>query len=241
MDCGAVVLLSIVENDILGSAVSDRYFGHSPARLWVYDTLGPRVEMDVSVYFRGWPEMPLLEQIALQECGPRVLDIGAGAGSHALELQARGRDVTALDISPLNVSVMKARGVGKAIAADVFAFSKGRYDTLLLLMNGIGLVGDVDGLRRFLRHAKTLLLPGGQLLFDSSDVAYLYEESPMPAERYYGEIRCRYGYKRRKTDWFSWLYIDFGTLQSIAAEEGWKPDLLFEDGNDQYLVRLRLA
>lgn len=241
MDCAVVVLLSAVENDILGRAVSDHYFGHSPGRLWVYDTHGPRVEMDVSVYFRSLPEMPLLEQIALQECGARVLDIGAGAGSHALALQARGRDVTALDISPLNVSVMKARGIRKAIAADAFDFSKGHYDTLLLLLNGIGLVGDMDGLRRFLRHAKTLLLPGGQLLFDSSDVAYLYEASPMPAEHYYGEIRCRYGYKRRKTDWFSWLYIDFSTLRSIAAEEGWKPDLLFEDGNDQYLVRLKLA
>jgi SAM-dependent methyltransferase len=195
--------------------------------------------MDISVYFRDWSKMPELEKIALQECGSTVLDIGAGAGSHALELQERGKDITALDISPLNVEVMKARGVQKAIAGDIFRYSKGQYNTLLLLMNGIGLVGNIDGLRKFLQHIRPLLLPGGQLLFDSSDVAYMYEDEAMPADQYYGEITCRYGYKRRKTGWFSWLYIDFGTLRKIAAEEGWKAELLFEDDDDQYLVRLR--
>src|SRR2546430_876409 len=145
-----------MKNDVLGTAISDFYFDRAPAKLWVYDTLGPRVEMDVSVYFRDWPKMPELEKIALQECGTNVLDIGAGAGSHALELQERGKDVIALDISSLNVEVMKVRGVKKAIAADIFSFSKGRHDTLLLLMNGIGLVGKVDGLRRFLQYAKQL-------------------------------------------------------------------------------------
>jgi SAM-dependent methyltransferase len=228
-------------NDLLGTAISDHYFGTAPAKLWVYDTLGPRVEMDVSVYFRDWSKMPELEKIALQECGSKVLDTGAGAGSHALALQEREKDVTALDISALNVDVMKARGVRKAIAGDIFSFSEGKYDTLLLLMNGIGLVSNVEGLRKFLRHVRRLLLPGGQILFDSSDVAYMYEETPVPVDRYYGEITCRYGYRRHKTDWFSWLYIDFGTMRKIAAEEGWKPDLLFEDDDDQYLARLKVA
>lgn len=194
--------------------------------------------MDVSVYFRDWEKMPELERIALQECGSIVLDVGAGAGSHALELQERGKDVTALDISPLNVEVMKSRGVRNAVAEDIFSYSKGQYDTLLLLMNGIGLVGNEEGLRRFLRHADELLLPGGKLLFDSSDVAYMYEEIPMPTEHYYGEIRCRYAYKRRRTDEFSWLYVDFGTIRKLAEEEGWKAELLFEDDDDQYLARL---
>lgn len=227
------------ERDILGAAISDYFFGTAPAKLWVYDTVGPRVEMKVATYFRGRADMPQLEQVALQECRGKVLDIGAGAGSHALELQARGLDVTALDISPKAVAVMQARGVNHAIAEDIFDYSAGRYDTLLLMMNGIGLVGEVDGLKRFLRHAKELLLPGGQLLFDSSDVAYLYEDCELPGETYYGEITCRYGYRRRKTDPFSWLYIDFGTLRTLAETEGWKAELLFEDDHDQYLVRLK--
>ena len=229
-----------MELDILGTAISDFYFKRAPGRLWVYDGFGPRVEMDVPVYFRDWAKMPELEKIALQESRGKLLDIGAGAGSHALELQRRGLSVTALDISPLAVEVMKARGVQQTIAGDIFQYSDARYSTLLLLMNGVGLVGNLDGLRRFLRHAESLLLPGGQLLFDSSDVAYLYEDAPMPAEHYYGEITCQYGYKRRKTEPFSWLYVDWNTLSRIAEEEGWKSELLFEDDSDQYLARLKI-
>lgn len=226
--------------DVLGRAIADFYFNTSPAKLWVHDTIGPRVEMDVSVYFRDWSKMPELEKIALQECGGKVLDIGAGAGSHALELQKRNIEVTALDISPLSVEIMTVRGVVRTVVADIFNYSASQYDTLLLLMNGIGLVGNIERLRAFLGHARKLLHPGGQLLFDSSDVAYLYEDEPMLEGRYYGEIICQYGYKRGKTDPFSWLYIDFNTLTKIAAEEGWKSELLFEDDSDQYLVRLKV-
>lgn len=230
------------DDDVLGAAIYDYYYKASPAKLWVYDTIGPRVEMKVATYFRGRDAMPELEKIALQECGGKVLDIGAGAGSHTLELQRMGLDVTALEISPKAVEVMLARGVDKAIAADIFSFDAGRYDTLLLLMNGIGLVQTLEGLRRFLQQAKALLQPGGQLLFDSSDVAYLYEdEGEWPADRYYGEIACRYGYKRRKTDLFSWLYIDYATLEKIAGEVGWAADFLFEDETEQYLVRLKVV
>ena len=109
---------------------------------------------------------------------------------------------------------------------------------LLLLMNGIGLVSNIDGLKRFLTHAKTLLNPGGQLLFDSSDVAYMYDNGIPELPHYYGEVQCRYCYKRMKTDWFTWLYIDQQKLQTIASELGWKMELLYEDGDDQYLVRL---
>ncbi len=230
-----------MNEDILGRAIADYYFNTSPAKLWVYDTIGPKVEMDVSVYFRDWTKMPELEKIALQESRGKVLDIGAGAGSHALELQQRGLELTALDISPLAVEVIKARGIQQAVTADIFHYSAAQYDTLLLLMNGIGLAGNPDGLRRFLRHAESLILPGGQLLFDSSDVTYLYEEEPLPEANYYGEIICQYGYKRRKTEPFSWLYVDWKMLSRIAEEEGWKSELLFEDDSDQYLARLRRA
>jgi SAM-dependent methyltransferase len=234
----AIVLRPVIAKDILGTAISDYYFNREPARLWVYDTIGPRVEMEVGIYFRDWAHMPALEQIALQECRGRILDIGAGAGSHVLELQRRRKNVTALEISPGAVAVMEARGVRKVIAADIFNYSEGGYDTLLLLMNGIGLVGDTSGLRRFLAHAGSLLNGGGQLIFDSSDVSYLYEDLPFPEDHYFGQITCRYGYKRRKTAPFSWLYIDFETLKGISEGEGWRTELLFEDGHDQYLVRL---
>lgn len=227
-------------NDVLGQAISDYYHKGSSARLWVHDDHGPKVEMPVSTYFREESHMPELEQLALSLCKGDVLDIGAGAGSHALSLQQRGLAVTALDISPLAADVMRLRGVQQVYTGDIFQYRDTAFDTLLLLMNGIGLCGNTDGLRRFLQLAHQWLKPGGQLLFDSSDVAYLYEEEGLPVlNHYYGEIRCRYEYRRQKTDWFSWLYIDPATLALIAADEGWHSEILFNDGNDQYLARLQ--
>jgi hypothetical protein len=107
-------------------------------------------------------------------------------------------------------------------------------------MNGIGLVQNIDGLKRFLQHAKKLLNHNGQLVFDSSDVAYMYEDGIPESGNYYGEIQCCYEYRRQKSEWFSWLYIDQETLSSIALEFGYKTEILFIDESDQYLARLTL-
>lgn len=226
--------------DILGQAIADYYNYERDQTLWVHDTHGPKVPMPVAVYFRAEKDMPELELEALRHCSGKVLDIGAGAGSHALALQDRGITVTAIDISPRAVATMSMRGVERAFTRDVFSLTGDRYDTLLLMMNGIGLCSNLQGLHRFLKHAKTLLAPGGQLIFDSSDVAYLYEDGIPAMAHYYGEVKCRYEYKKQKTDWFTWLYVDRGTLATIAAEEGFATTILFEDNDDQYLARLTI-
>jgi SAM-dependent methyltransferase len=183
-------------------------------------------------------EMPELEWIALQQCRGKILDIGAGAGSHALALQQLGQDVTALEISPLASEVIKARGVKKVLCEDVFRLAaRKKYDTLLLMMNGIGLTGTLSGLRDFLRRSRSLLRPGGSLIFDSCDIAYLYGRIPPPPPGYYGELLYRYEYRRQFSDPFNWLFIDRKTLAGITAAEGWQMELLYEDGRDQFLVK----
>ena len=223
--------------DVLGQAFFDHYHQLKPSKLWIHNQYGPKEEMPVDVFFRDADDMPDLELFAISECRGKVLDIGAGAGSHALLLQDRGGDVTAIDISPLAVQVMQQRGVKKAFEADIYTYHPGKFDTLLLLMNGVGLAGDIDGLKTLLTHFRSLLNPGGQILFDSSDISYLYEGN-LPANKYYGEIAYQYQYKHLKTDWFKWLYIDEQTLTLIANEVGFDVNVLVEDEYDQYLVRL---
>jgi SAM-dependent methyltransferase len=225
--------------DILGQAMTAYYQRKSAAKLWVNNRYGPREEMPVMIYFRNSNEMPELEWVALQQCRGKILDIGAGAGSHALALQQLGQEVTALDISPQLTRLMKERGVKKVVCKDFFELTSGRYDTLLLLMNGIGLAGTLDGLRRFLKKARKLLRPGGQLIFDSSDIAYLYKGRPPKGPEYYGAIFYQYEYRRQRSSWFQWLFIDPKTLRKIAAEEGWKVEPVYEAGRDHYLVRCR--
>lgn len=223
--------------DIFGQALFDYFKGEGKHKLWINNTYGAKEEMPLDVYFRTQDEMPDLELIAMNKCVGKVLDIGAGAGSHALILQELGLNVTAMDISGLAVSMMAQRGVKHTIEKDIFTYYGYKYDTLLLMMNGIGLCGTIQNLRIFLQHTKTLLNKGGQLLFDSSDIAYLYEDE-LPKGNYYGELSYQYVYKGQKTDWFKWLYIDAEKLKTVAAEEGWVVEIVYEDDMDQYLARL---
>lgn len=226
--------------DILGEAVYDFHTQNVPGELWIHNTYGHKEAMPVEAYFREEDDMPDLEWVALNECRGHVMDIGAGAGSHALVLQERGFEVTALDISARCVDVMLQRGVKQAQQGDIFTYTGQKFDTLLLLMNGIGLAGTLTGLTRLLQQLKMLLQPGGQLLFDSSDVTYLYEGKIPADEPYYGEISYQYDYKGQKTEWFKWLYIDEKKLTEIAVAEGWDMEVLYEDEHGQYLSRLTI-
>lgn len=226
-------------NDIIGTALNDYFHEQLTAPLLLHTSYGEVEEMPVDEFFRDPDDFPELEHIALALCDGRILDIGAGAGSHALCLQDKGMDVYALDISPRACTLMKKRGVERVINADVFEYREAQYDTLLFLMNGIGVAEGIVGLKKLLRHGQSLLREGGQLLFDSSDIAYLYADGSVrkPAG-YYGEIQYQYEYKGRKSSPFGWLYIDQNTLIQLAHTEGWVVQVLYEDENDQYLARM---
>ncbi|PST84933.1 SAM-dependent methyltransferase [Pedobacter yulinensis] len=224
--------------DVFSKALLDFYTTGRGDTLWLNNSYGEPEEMPVDVFFRGKGDMPEIERIALRMCRGSVLDIGAGAGSHALVLQRDGLQVTAIDIAPGAVEIMKKRKVKRAFEQDIFQYTGERFDTLLLLMNGIGLCGSVNGFLDFLRHAAQLLAPGGQLLFDSSDIRYLYDDLPMPGSSYYGEIAYQYNYKGEKGPWFNWLYLDRVLLQTLSAGNGWDCKLVYDDGEDQFLARL---
>ncbi len=226
--------------DVFGNAITDFYKTGESDTLWLHNSYADAEEMPVDFFFRDDEEMPVLELQALQMCNGKVLDIGAGVGSHALVLQAFNIDVTAIDISEAAVKIMKDRGVKKAIHQDIFTYNE-KFDTILMLMNGIGLTGTLSGFKDFLIKLKTLINPEGQILFDTSDISYLYEDLQKPLNRYYGEVSYQYEYKGEKGNWFDWLYIDPKTIDVIAKETGWLSEVIFDDEEDQYLIRLVLA
>lgn len=223
--------------DLPGLAIRDYFLGKRNTKLFVHDEFGPKVEMPIAAYFRSYAEMPQLEKAALALAEGKILDVGAGAGSHILALQNLGKTVAGLEISPVACEVMRKRGVRQVINADYFTFSGEKFDTLLLLMNGIGLASTLNGLEKFLNQAKNLLNEGGQIIFDSCDIAYMYEDL-LPENPYYGEARVRYSYGAMTTDWFRWLYADAETMENEARRLGWQMEILEEDDNSQYLARL---
>ncbi len=234
------------DKDPLGQALLAFMDGNADAFIDVYPDVGEQDVIPAHYLMRspaGWPE---LELRAIASCRGRVLDIGAGAGSHALALQQRGYAVTALDISPGAVEVMRRRGIGRVFLQNIWTFSGETFDTLLLMMNGIGIVGDIERLAPFLEYLKELLAPDGQILLDSSDIAYLFRETgaPLPEwveqEDYYGWVTFYMRYEEVCGDPFTWLYIDFPLLEQIAGEIGYHAEKLYEDDHYHYLARLTL-
>ena len=165
------------------------------------------------------------------------------AGRHALALQNRGLEVTALEQSEISVKVMQQRGVKNVVCDDVFHFNEKGFDTIIILMNGAGIGQTLKGAKKLLLHLKTLLNPHGQMLMDSSDIRYLFEEDDgsmwidMASKTYLGEMEYEVTYKDSFSR-FKWLFIDYDTLSDIAREAGLVPDLITQGEHYDYLARL---
>lgn len=232
--------------DPLGHALLAYQRGHHSATLTVHSSVTDEELLPAAYFFRSLWEMPAMERTALEECRGHVLDLGAGAGCHALELQQRGFRVKAVDVSAGAVQVMQERGVQEVARHDLFdaALAQGeKFDTLLMLMNGIGLTGTLAGLERFLRQARGLLAPGGQILATSSDISYLYEDEEGALVfdlngPYYGEVEYTLQYGEETGSAFRWIFADPALLQDYAEAAGYDVEFLEEDDQQQYLVRL---
>jgi SAM-dependent methyltransferase len=191
--------------------------------------------------------MPKMEQKALQLAKGRVLDVGCGAGSHSLTLQnERNLDITAIDISANAIEACTLRGIKDARVQDVMTLENEKYDTILLLMNGAGMCGKLKNIPKFLLKLKSLLNPGGQILMDSSDIIYMFDDDEdggkwIPSDNaYYGEVVFNIAYKGEKEKPFDWMYIDYNTLQNAAFANGLKSELILEGEHYDYLAKLSI-
>lgn len=232
----------MIIKDVFGDAIKD-FFKGEEAIIDTYSSIGGWDKLPVSYLFRSYVEMPKIEQVALDRSFGSVLDIGCGAGSHSLFLQEKGLDITAIDISAGGIETCKKRGVKNAIQTDLWNHSSEQYDTILSLMNGIGLCGSIDLLPSFLSHLKSLLKPDGQILVDSSDIIYMYEDEQgvtyiSDLDRYYGEVDFKSKYKDQCSAPYPWLYLDFYNLQQHAYHIGLDCELILQGPHYDYLARL---
>jgi SAM-dependent methyltransferase len=228
--------------DVFGTAIEDYYKGNKSATIIVHSEGFDQQEIRCKQLFRSFRQLPNLEKEALRLARGKILDIGAGAGCHSLILQQKGADVTALEISAKAVEVMSQRGISKVKNLDIYKLKGEKYDTLLLLMNGLGLAGTIMGLGKFLQHLKTLLKPGGIILAESSDLLYFAEDEEIDealnADHYYGEVKYKLEYKGETGKPFKWLFVDIDSLKNIALKNGFEMELLFQDFEGGYLVKL---
>ncbi|KQB40783.1 class I SAM-dependent methyltransferase [Flavobacterium aquidurense] len=233
--------------DLFGKAMFDFQTNNSPEDIITETTISEEDEMSVDYLFRSYNEMPKLEQKALQLASGKTLDVGCGAGSHSLSLQNdRNLDVTSIDISEKAIETCKLRGVKNAKVQNILDFEGGKFDTIILLMNGVGIFGKLENCNKFLNKLKSLLNPGGQILLDSSDIIYMFDEDEdggkwIPSNNdYYGELVFNISYKGEKEEPFDWLYLDYNTLQNAAVANGLKCELILEGEHYDYLAKLSI-
>jgi SAM-dependent methyltransferase len=232
-------------SDPIGKAIADYFeLGEAPD-IEIQTNYTEGELLTPAYFFRTENDIPKIEKTALGLCRGKVLDVGAAAGCHAIVLQEKGFEVTALEKSQLAADVMKKRGVKEVACSDIFHFQEKGYDTILLLMNGAGIGGTSEGLLQLLLHMKTLLNKNGQILIDSSDISYLFEEEDgsvwvdLAGKTYYGEMEYQLTYKNEISK-FSWLFVDFNTLNEVAKKAGLTGKKIMDGNHFDYLAQLTL-
>ncbi|PWN69280.1 class I SAM-dependent methyltransferase [Chryseobacterium phosphatilyticum] len=229
--------------DLMGKAIWDYYHNENSEDLQTETSISELDELPVEYLFRGFEDMNKIEQKALQFSKGKTLDIGTGAGSHALYLQnERNLDVLALDISPKSIEVCKLRGIKKAVSENILNFSGETFDTIILLMNGTGIFESLSKIDTYLKKLHTLLNDEGQILIDSTDILYMFDRDEdggvyIPAGGYYGELDYIVHYKGESEEPITWLYLDFNTLKNAAVNNGFKIEKVLKD-EDSYLAKL---
>lgn len=235
--------------DLFGKAILDYQTNNNPMPLVTETNISEADDMDVAYLFRSYNEMPKLEKKALQLSKGKILDVGCGAGSHSLYLQNEKKlEVTPIDISENAIQACQLRGLKKAKVQNILDMDSNlhpndKFDTILLLMNGTGIFETLPKTSRYLQKLKSLLTPNGQILIDSSDIIYMFDEDVdgskwIPAHGYYGELTFTITYKNQTEVPFPWLYLDYNTLQNAAFANGLQCELMEEGDHFDYLARL---
>jgi sRNA-binding regulator protein Hfq len=228
-----------MQKDVFGKACNEFYLSEDDSlEIEVFSDLAGDEQIPVSYLFREYEEMPDLEKKALELAKGKILDIGACVGVHSLVLQEKGQDVTALEKSTICCNLMEERGVLKIIEQDFYQYQSDKYDTILLLMNGVGLAGKLENIDKFLLHCRSLLKEKGKILMDSSDIIYMFEDEDGSYvidlnDEYYGNMNYTIAFEQEKQN-FDWLYKDACQRCGMTAKK------ILDGEHYDYLAEIRV-
>jgi len=227
--------------DIFGNALLDYQNGNYTEDIVTSTSISDDDVLPLPYLFRGFSEMPLLEQKALELSKGHVLDVGCGAGNHSLYLNEKELQVKSIDVSKGAIEVCKKRGLENAYVIDIKNETE-TFDTILMLMNGSGFFQDLENTPKILEHLKSLLNKDGQILIDSSDIKYMYQDDDGgywidAHSNYYGELEYHISYKNENES-FNWMYIDFENLKSSCESVGLNCELVLDGEHYDYLARI---
>ena len=224
------------QTDLLGEVIRKHYFEGRVNEVGLMIDGEEDEPMSSAHFFRGRQEVNEAETVALSLCRGRVLDVGAGAGCHALILQELGFDVVAVEKSEGGCEVMRSRGVKEVLELGGMDVNAGMFDTILLLMNGFGIAGTEQGLIELLLHLKGMLAPGGKILGDSTDIHYFkeYQSEIDLSKQSHNEVLFEI-HALGKVERFPWIFPDEVLLEAIAEEIGLQFNVVMYSDDHHFL------
>ncbi|NQX85216.1 MAG: class I SAM-dependent methyltransferase [Flavobacteriaceae bacterium] len=227
--------------DVFGKAILDYQQGNYTEDIITSTSISDDDTLPLPYLFRDYSGMPDLEQKALELAKGKILDVGCGAGSHSLYLQEKQFNVKSIDVSKGAVATCKLRGLKNVHVLNILD-EREHFDTILMLMNGSGFFQSLKQTPVVLNHLKNLLNPNGQILIDSSDIKYMYEDDDGgfwidANSAYYGELEYQVSYKG-EIEKFNWMYLDYNNLEHACAIVGLNCELILEGKHFDFLARL---
>lgn len=241
------------EKDAFGSAIRDFHEGKAD-HYFVEREDGYLFQESLKMYFAEYPDWADLEQRMTKHVGGRILDIGCGAGRHALYLQARNFDVTAIDKSPIAIETAKKRGVKEAHAVSIEAFIKspsfGLFDTIIMMGHNLGLLRSFEEGRALLSALYKVTAADAQIIGTNRDPFKTVGEDHLEycasnrlKGRMFGQMRFRSRHRNILGDWFDYLFLSEEELKKICEGTGWHLEATtYGDGGfgrQSYLAILR--
>jgi SAM-dependent methyltransferase len=199
------------------------------------------------MYFLEHKNWPVHERKAMKFVKGKVLDIGCGAGRHALYLQSKGFDVLGIDVSPLAIKVCKLRGLKKAevMSIEDIDFKPNSFDTILMLGNNFGLFGSFEKARKLLKKFRKITSKEALIIAETRDPymtnnpAHLeYHEFNRKRGRKAGQLTLRIRFEKYATPWFDYLMVSKNEMKEILKDTEWRIKRFIDSDGSQYIAIL---
>lgn len=233
------------EEDTYGQEIMVFHNGREACEIVERDDGYIACAMEVGAYFSRYEDWASIEKKAIKYVKGKVLDVGCGAGRHALYLQNKGFDVRGIDVSPLAIEVCKQRGLKKAEVTSIedTDFPPNSFDTIIMMGNNFGLFGSFEKARRLLRRfhtmtsAKALIVASTRDPYKTENTDHLqYHTLNKKKGRMGGQVRIRIRFGKNAGRWFDYLMVSQAEMKKILLDTGWKVKEFLETEDANYFA-----
>jgi len=233
----------VEKSDVFGEALYGYLNGDSSTYSIIWRNNTHIDDIDTSVFFNsylGWEDYE--KNILLKNIKGKVLDIGAGAGRHALFLQKKGFDVQAIDNSPGAVQIMKIRGVKNVQLADMrdLPFPGNSFNSVLIMFSDLGIAGSIKDTKQLLKNLYKMTTEKGRIILALRDPFSLRQSQyfiphnhKRKGAKIVDKLRIRIKYNSSIGDWFYLLMASPKELKGLIKKTGWTVSQI-EKGKDGF-------